>query len=36
MNELSETTGSNYETCYMRCKQFTNKSNDVCFDLCTK
>jgi hypothetical protein len=29
-------SGSNYDTCYMRCKQFTNKSNDVCFDLCTK
>ena len=29
-------SGSNYDTCYTRCKQFTNKSNDVCFDLCTK
>ena len=29
-------SGSNYDTCFMRCKQFTNKSNDVCFDLCTK
>jgi hypothetical protein len=28
--------GSNFDTCYMKCKQFTNKSNDVCFDLCTK
>jgi len=30
------TSGGNFDTCYMRCKQFTNKSNDVCFDLCTK
>ena len=29
-------SGGNFDTCYMKCKQFTNKSNDVCFDLCTK
>ena len=29
-------SGSNFDACYMKCKQFTNKSNDVCFDLCTK
>lgn len=26
----------NFDTCYMKCKQYTNKSNDVCFDMCTK
>jgi len=28
--------GGNFDTCYMKCKQFTNKSNDVCFDQCSK
>src|SRR5262245_39381897 len=30
------TGGGNFDSCFMKCKQFTNKSNDVCFDLCSK
>ena len=31
-----EASGRNFETCFARCKQGTNRSNDVCFDFCTK
>jgi hypothetical protein len=31
-----EASGSNFETCYAKCRQGTNRSNDVCFDACTK
>jgi hypothetical protein len=31
-----EASGRNFDTCFARCKQFTNRSNDVCFDFCTK
>jgi hypothetical protein len=31
-----ESSGRNFDTCFARCKQFTNRSNDVCFDFCTK
>jgi len=31
-----EASGRNFDACFAKCKQFTNRSNDVCFDLCTK
>lgn len=27
---------TNFDTCYAKCRQQTNKANDTCFDLCTK
>jgi hypothetical protein len=32
----TQTGGSNYQTCHAKCRQGTNKSNDDCFDACTK
>jgi len=29
-------SGRNFDACFARCKQFTNKSNDACFDFCMK
>ena len=34
--DAPEASGRNFETCFARCKQGTNRSNDVCFDSCTK
>jgi hypothetical protein len=31
-----ESSGSNFDACYAKCRQGTNRSNDVCFDFCTK
>lgn len=28
--------GSSFEACYAKCRQGSNRSNDVCFDACTK
>jgi hypothetical protein len=33
---MPDASGGNFETCYAKCRQGTNRSNDVCFDLCTK
>ena len=32
----TQTGGANYQTCHAKCRQGTNKSNDDCFDACTK
>jgi hypothetical protein len=32
----TQTGGTNYQTCHAKCRQGTNKSNDDCFDACTK
>ena len=28
--------GAGFDACFAKCKQFTNRSNDVCFDYCTQ
>jgi hypothetical protein len=31
-----QASGASYQACHAKCRQGTNKSNDMCFDECTK
>ena len=31
-----QASGASYQECHAKCRQGTNKSNDMCFDACTK
>ena len=34
--ETPHADGADFDACYAKCRQGTNRSNDVCFDSCTK
>jgi hypothetical protein len=34
--DTPQASGASYQACHAKCRQGTNKSNDMCFDACTK